>query len=407
MKARMKNPAMVLPGAVEALQMLGKTGVQAGGLPIATTGLVQLRVGMINGFLEPSFVANFVTQLGEGIDRIHAIAAWRSAPLFTDAERAALALTDAVTTIAGRDDPVPDEVWNEAARYYDEKALASLLICIAVMNVWNGLNIATRQPAGEVINTGQVSSRDGTSITLESRGTGPAVVIVDGPASSRSFGPSMKFASLLAENFTVYTYDRRGRGDSGDTAPYSVQREVEDLQAVITAAGGDNIGVYGTLSGAVLALEAAAAGVTGLGKLVLREPRLASGEGDLRPKLSELLKAGRNADAVELFHSSTAVSDEFRTGRTDMFWSALEASAPAIIYDLTISEESSPGRYRSVTLPALVMETARDTSDRLRDDALAVVDALPNARHHIIPAAEAGRMISPYILDVLTTFFTT
>jgi pimeloyl-ACP methyl ester carboxylesterase len=406
MKARMKNPAIVLPGAVEALQMLGKAGAQTGGLPLTTMSLVRVRVGMINGYLDPSFVVNAVPQLGERIERIHAIAAWRDTPFFTDAERAALALTDAVTSIVGRDDPVPDDVWNEAARYYDEKALASLLICIAIMTVWNGLNISTRQPAGDVINIEEVSSRDGTRIILESRGTGPAVVIVDGPATSRSFAPSMKFASLLADKFTVYTYDRRGRGASGATAPYSVEREVEDLQAVITAVGGENVGVYGTLSGAVLALEAAAAGVTGLGQLVLREPRLASGEGDLRPKLSELLMAGRNGDAVELFLSSTAVSDEFRIARADKFWPAMEASAPAFLYDLTISEESSADRYRSVTLPTLVMDTARDTNDRLRDDALAVAGALPNARHHIIPAAEAGRIVSPYILDVLTRFFT-
>lgn len=404
MRARMKNPAMVLPGALEALQALGKVGVQSGGLPIATTGLVQLRVGIINGYLEPSFVVNFVSQLGEGAERIDAIAAWRDSPFFTDAERAALALTDAVISIAGRDDPVPDEVWNEAARHYDEKALASLLVCIAVMNVWNGLNISTRQPTGEIVNIEKVTSRDGTIITLESRGTGPAVVIVDGPASSRSFGPSMKFASLLADKLTVYTYDRRGRGDSGDTAPYAVEREVEDLQAVIEAAGGENVGLYGMLSGAVLALEAAAAGVTGLGKLVLREPRLASGEEDLRPKLRELLMAGRNADAVELFHSSPAVSDEFRTAPGDMFWPALEASAPAVVYDLTISEESSVDRYRSVTVPTLVMD--RDASDRLRNDALTVASALPNAQHHAIPAAEAGRTVSPHLLRELTRFFT-
>ncbi len=130
----------------------------------------------------------------------------------------------------------------------------------------------------------------------------------------------------------------------------------------------------------MLALEAAA-GVTGLGQLVLREPRLASGEGDLRPKLSELLMAGRNGDAVELFLSSTAVSDEFRIARADKFWPAMEASAPAFLYDLTISEELSADRYRPATLPTLVMDTARDTNDRLRDDALAVAGALPNARH--------------------------
>jgi pimeloyl-ACP methyl ester carboxylesterase len=402
-RVRMRNPALVLPGAVEALQALGKVGAQSVGVPIATTGLVQLRVGIINGWLEP----NFVRQFGGVDERQHALVAWRDAPFFTDAERAALALTDAVTRIAGRDDPVPDDVWNEAARYYDEKALASLLICISVMNMWNRLMIPTRQPAGEILTAETVTSRDGTGITVVSRGTGPAVVMVDGPTCSRSFGPSTWFASLLAGDFTVYSYDRRGRGGSGDTAPYSVEREIEDLQAVIEAAGGEDVGVYGMSSGAVLALEAAAAGVTGLGRLVLSEPRLADadGEEDLRPKLSALLAEGRNADAVELFHSSNRVSEEIRIARGSVFWAAVEAVAPTILYDLTISEESSVDRYRSVTVPTLVIDT--DTNDRLHGDALTVAGALPNARHHTIPATVAGRPVTAHILDELITFFTT
>jgi hypothetical protein len=210
MQARMRNPAMVLPGAVEALQALGKVGIQMGGLPIATTGLVQLRAGIVSGWLDP----NFVRLLGEDNDRMHAVAAWRDAPYFTDAERAALALTDAVTTIVGTDDPVPDDVWNEAARHYDEKSLGALLICIAVMGVWNRLNLSIKQSAGEIVNVEKVKSRDGTGITLESRGTGAAVVVVDGPVSSRTYGPSMKFASLLAENFTAVLGRARGRGSA-------------------------------------------------------------------------------------------------------------------------------------------------------------------------------------------------
>jgi pimeloyl-ACP methyl ester carboxylesterase len=397
----MRNPALVLPGAVEALQALGKVGIQSVGVPITTTGLVQLRVGITSGWLNP----NFIRQFGETEERLQGLVAWRQAPFFTDAERAALALTDAVSSIAGRDDPVPDDVWNEAARYYDEKALASLLICIGVMSVWSRLNIPTRQPAGEIVDIEQVTSRDGTGITVERRGAGPAVVMVDGPTCSRAFGPSTWFASLLAADFTVYSYDRRGRGDSGDTAPYAVEREIEDLQAVIEAAGGRDVGVYGMSSGAVLALEAAAAGVPGLGKLVLSEPRLAGAEGeeDLRPKLSELLASGRYGDAVELFHSSAGLSEEFRIARGSLFWAAVEAVAPTILYDLTISAASSVDRYRSVTVPALVIDT--NTNDRLRGDAVAVAGALPGAVHHTIPATAAGRPVTAHILDELTTFF--
>jgi pimeloyl-ACP methyl ester carboxylesterase len=396
----MRNPILVLPGAVEALQALGKVGIQSVGVPIATTGLVQLRVGITSGWLNP----NFIRQFGESDERLHALVAWRDAPFFTDAARAALALTDAVTGIAGKDDPVPDDVWHEAARHYDEKALASLLLCIVVMNVWSRLNVPTRQPAGEIVTTEKVTSRDGTTITVESRGTGPAVVMVDGPTCSRAFGPSTWFASLLAADFTVYSYDRRGRADSGDTAPYSVEREIEDLQAVIVYAGGKDVGVYGTSSGAVLALEAAAAGVSGLGRLVLSEPRLADeDDDDLRPKLSELLAAGRNAEAVELFHSSNRVSEEIRIARGSLFWKPVEAVAHTILYDLTIFEQSSVDRYRAVSLPTLVIET--DTNDRLHRDALTVAEALPNARHHTIPATATGRPVTAHILEELTRFF--
>lgn len=397
----MRNPALVLPGAVEALQALGKVGIESVGVPIVTTGLVQLRVGITSGWLNP----NFIRQFGESDERLHGLVAWRDSPFFADDERAALALTDAVTNVAGKDDPIPDDVWHEATRYYDEKALASLLICIGVMAIWSRLNIPTRQPAGEIVTAEQVASNDGTTITVERRGTGPAVVMVDGPTCSRAFGPSTWFASLLASDFTVYSYDRRGRNESGDTAPYSVRREIEDLRAVIELAGGADVGVYGMSSGAVLALEAAASGVAGIGRLVLSEPRLANapGEEDLRPKLTELVTSGRNADAVELFFSSNRVSEEFRIKRGSLFWGAVEAVAQTLLYDLTISEESSVDRYRAITLPTLVIDT--DTNDRLRADAIRVAEALPDAVHHTIPATAAGRPVTAHILDELIRFF--
>jgi len=149
MQSRMKNPAMVVPGAFEALQALGKCSEKAG-LPKKTLELIHLRASQINGCsVCLDLHHRFLKGSGETDERMYTVAAWRDAPFFTDAERAALALTEAVTRLADRPDPVPDEIWNEAARHYDEKGMAALLLAIASINVWNRLNVSTRQVAGE------------------------------------------------------------------------------------------------------------------------------------------------------------------------------------------------------------------------------------------------------------------
>src|SRR5262249_4982432 len=123
---------------------------QKGGVPPQTLGLVHLRASQINGCSAcVDSGARNAKKAGESDERLFAVAAWRDAPYFTDAERAALALTEAVTRLSDRADPVPDEVWNEAARHYDEKALAALILSIATTNVFNRLNVTTRQVAGE------------------------------------------------------------------------------------------------------------------------------------------------------------------------------------------------------------------------------------------------------------------
>ena len=149
MQARMKHPAMIVPGAMQALQALS-AAAEKGGVPSRTLGLVHLRASQINGCgvcvdMHPRLLRNE----GETDERLFTVAAWRDTPYFTDAERAALALTEAATRLSDRADPVPDDVWAEAARHYDERALASLLLAIATINVWNRLNVATRQVAGE------------------------------------------------------------------------------------------------------------------------------------------------------------------------------------------------------------------------------------------------------------------
>jgi AhpD family alkylhydroperoxidase len=144
----MSNPAFVVPDAMQALQALGKV-IRNGGLPAKTLELVNLRASQINGCgvcLDGH--ARSLRRLGETDERLVTVAAWREAPYFTDAERAALALTEAATRLSDRADPVPDEIWDEAARHYDEPALAALVLAIASINVWNRLNVTTRQVAG-------------------------------------------------------------------------------------------------------------------------------------------------------------------------------------------------------------------------------------------------------------------
>ncbi len=148
MQPRMKQPVFVIPEAMTTLQALSKCAENRG-VPATTMALVHMRVSQINGcavcldlHTRPGFFAK------ETDARNFTVAAWRDAPCFTDAERAALALAEAVTRLADRTDPVPDEVWAEAVRHYDEAALAALLIAISAVNVWNRLNVATRQVAG-------------------------------------------------------------------------------------------------------------------------------------------------------------------------------------------------------------------------------------------------------------------
>jgi AhpD family alkylhydroperoxidase len=148
MQARMQNPAVIIPDAMPAILGLLKA-TKKGGVPQATLELVHLRASQINGC---SYCvdggARSAKKAGESDERLFAVAAWREAPYFNDAERAALALTEATTRLSDRSDPVPDEIWNEAAQHYDEKQLAALILMIGVTNLFNRLNATTKQVAG-------------------------------------------------------------------------------------------------------------------------------------------------------------------------------------------------------------------------------------------------------------------
>ncbi len=147
MKARMDNIVAIFPGTLKALRDLS-TSAKEGGVPARTIMLVTLRASQINGCgVCVGIHSHELKSAGETDDRLFSVAAWRDTPYFTDAERAALALTEAATRISDKVDPVTDEIWEEAAKYYDEKALAQLIVTISAINVWNRFNVATRQVA--------------------------------------------------------------------------------------------------------------------------------------------------------------------------------------------------------------------------------------------------------------------
>jgi pimeloyl-ACP methyl ester carboxylesterase len=230
-------------------------------------------------------------------------------------------------------------------------------------------------------------SKDGTTIAYERCGSGPALIVVDGALCSRAFGPSAKLAAALSQSFTVFTYDRRGRGNSSDTPPYSVAREVEDLDALIDAAGG-SAAVLGLSSGAALALEAAAAGVT-ISKVLAYEPPYVhdGGEhgGDHEAQLKRLLDGGRRGAAVTYFMTDMVGAPSamvFVMKLMPWIWRKLEAAAPTLPYDAAIMSGFRIPRWRfvSISIPVLVMNGSK-TDARLKDAARAVAKTIPLARH--------------------------
>jgi len=211
----------------------------------------------------------------------------------------------------------------------------------------------------------KVRSKDGTPIAFDQLGEGLPVILVCGGSTDRSANAPL--AALLAPHFTVFNYDRRGRGDSGDTAPYAVAREVEDIETLIAEAGGSAF-LYGTSSGAALALEAAASGLA-ITKLALWEPPFILDESrrppaDTAKTYTELVTAGRRGDAVEYFMAKVVgLPPEFvAQARNAPFWQAQEALAHTLAYDATIMGDYSLPTERAaiVKAPTLVIAHARD-----------------------------------------------
>src|SRR5215510_5360141 len=260
---------------------------------------------------------------------------------------------------------------------------------------------------------GRVISKDGTAIAFDRLGHGSPVILVDGALCHRSMGPSRGLARLLAQHFTVYTYDRRGRGDSCDTAPYAVEREVEDIAALLREAGGTAF-VWGTSSGAVLALEAANR-LSGIKKLALYEaPFIVD---DSRPTteddwigINEAVRAGRRSEAVKLFLRAVGAPGFFITlMRLTPLWPKLKAIAHTLPYDGTIVQDNQRGkplsadRWASVTKPALVMDGGKSPA-WMRHGNRSLASVLPNARYRTLEGQT--HMLKPKAhAPVLVKFF--
>jgi pimeloyl-ACP methyl ester carboxylesterase len=253
-----------------------------------------------------------------------------------------------------------------------------------------------------------VVSSDGTTIAFDRSGSGPAIILVGGAIQYRSIDPrTAELAALLAEHFTVFNYDRRGRGASGDTAPYAVEREVEDLQALIAEAGG-SAHVFAMSSGGAIALEAAHR--IPITKLVLYEPPFVVDDSrppvpaDYLARLTELIAAGRRGDAVELFMTEpVGLPAEFVGPMRAMpMWAGFEAVAHTLAYDATAMGDTQSGsrasiqRWAAVTVPTLVLDGG-DSPEYQGNAVQALADTLPQAQrrtlegqtHEVAPAVLA------------------
>jgi pimeloyl-ACP methyl ester carboxylesterase len=251
---------------------------------------------------------------------------------------------------------------------------------------------------------GRVTSSDGTSIAFERAGEGPALIAVDPAGSYRDFRPQRPPVELLSAHFTFYLYDRRGRGASGDTPPYAVQREVDDLGALIAEAGGSAC-VYGMSSGCLLALHAAASGLA-IKKLALFEPPIepnATGESAFTAELAELVAAGRRRETVEFFHRGIGVPEEVMAQMTPPVWAALEAAAHTLVYDCMISDATSLELVRSVKAPTLVLDS-QGSGGELTGMAATVMEALPNGAYHSLAGGWHG-VPDEVLAPVLVEFF--
>ncbi len=258
-------------------------------------------------------------------------------------------------------------------------------------------------------------SRDGTRIAFDRFGNGPPVILIHPAYGYRAFDPAMaELAKQLSHHYTVFTYDRRGRGESGDTQPYAIEREIEDIASLISEAGGSPF-VYGMSSGAALALEAADRGLP-ISKLVLYEPPYIIDESrpaypaDYVQHLKRLVSSGRSSDAV-LYAMSNAGIPEFviRQMMIQPIWESFESVAHTLVYDGEIMGETQRGRplpvrfTNSVQVPTMVIVAAK-APVWARNSAEALVKVLPKGRLQTVEA-EFHSVVPQMIAPILDLFF--
>lgn len=250
------------------------------------------------------------------------------------------------------------------------------------------------------------TSADGTGIAFDRTGDGPALVLVGGALSTR--GAAAGIAAHLAARFTVVSYDRRGRGDSGDTPPYAVSREVEDLAGVMEATGAH--AVYGHSSGAIVALEATVAGVPVHRLAVYEPPYILEGTrsrtSGLDGRVAALVDEGRRGDAVKLFLSEAVqLPDEVVAGAAaSPAWPSMEAIAPTLVYDLTLAGDNLiPERLSSVAVPVLAVDGG-DSAEWMRAAVAAVAATIPGCRYVTLPGQGHGAADAA-LAPVLAEFF--
>jgi pimeloyl-ACP methyl ester carboxylesterase len=260
---------------------------------------------------------------------------------------------------------------------------------------------------------GQVLSKDGTTIAFDRIGHGPAVILIDGALCYRGMGQSGKLANLMAPRFTVFTYDRRGRRASSDTAPYAVEREVEDIEALLSEAGG-TASIWGTSSGAVLALEAANR-LKGIKKLALYEPPFIVDDSrstteDDWVRIGEAIAADRRSDAVRIFLKSVGLPGLFiALMRLMPLWSNLKAIAHTLPYDGAIVRDNQRGnplpadRWASITAPTLIMDGGNSPAWMRRGNR-SLASVLPNAQYRTLEGQT--HMLKPKVhAPLLVEFF--
>jgi len=261
--------------------------------------------------------------------------------------------------------------------------------------------------------SGQVLSKDGTVIAYERAGSGPALILVVGALCSRTLGPSLKLAPLLAERFTVFSYDRRGRGQSGDHAPYRIEGEIEDLEALIAEAGGSAF-VFGHSSGALLGLRAAAHGLP-IRKLALYEaPLLVDGSraslaNDWR-QIEDAIAHGRRGEALQVFLKSVGLPRfVIAIMRWLPVWSKITAVAHTLPYDGAISQEFQTGEplssdaWSNVTVPVLALAGGKSPA-WMQNGMAALAAALVNARQRTLEG-QTHDVSAKSLQPVLQEFF--